>query len=128
MNLHFREPYDSVRLHRFFPAHCDRLGRCCVGVEANKPEKELKAFAKTRELQPGETETVELKLPKAELASFDAAASAWVVTPGRYELLLGASSRDIRATLTVEAAAARTAVGDLLKPAAGLRRLERSGR
>ncbi len=97
-------------------------------AEANKPEKELKAFAKTRELQPGETETVELKLPKADLASFDAAASAWVVTPGRYELLLGASSRDIRAALTVEAAAAETVVGDLLAPEVGLRLLERPGR
>jgi len=97
-------------------------------VEANKPEKELKAFAKTGELQPGETETVVLKLPKADLASFDAAASAWVVTPGRYELLLGASSRDIRAQVAVDAAASKTVVNDLLKPEAGLHPLERPRR
>ena len=95
---------------------------------ANKPEKELKAFAKTRELHPGETEIVVLKLPKKELASFDADASAWVVTPGRYEVLLGASSRDIRARLTVEAATARTDVGDLLRPETKLRLLERPAR
>lgn len=95
---------------------------------ANKPEKELKAFAKTRELQPGETETLVLKLPKANLASFDTASSAWVVTPGNYDLLLGASSRDIRAKAAVDAAASSVPVGDLLKPQGKLRLLERSGR
>ncbi len=95
---------------------------------ANKPEKELKAFAKTRELQPGETETLVLKLPKANLASFDTASSAWVVTPGSYDLLLGASSRDIRAKAAVDAAASSVPVGDLLKPQGKLRLLERSGR
>lgn len=83
---------------------------------ANKPAKELKAFAKTGELQPGQAQTVTLELPKSELASFDAEASAWVVTPGRYELLIGASSRDIRAKLSVEAAESRTAAGNLLQP------------
>lgn len=83
---------------------------------ANKPAKELKAFAKTGELQPGQAQTVTLELPKSELASFDAEASAWVVTPGRYELLIGASSRDIRAKLSVEAAESRTAAGNLLRP------------
>lgn len=97
-------------------------------VTANKPEKELKAFAKTRELQPGETETLVLKLPKANLASFDTASSAWVVTPGSYDLLLGASSRDIRAKASVDAAASSVPVGALLKPQGKLRLLERSGR
>lgn len=83
---------------------------------ANKPAKELKAFAKTGELQPGQAQTVTLELPKSYLASFDAEASAWVVTPGRYELLIGASSRDIRAKLSVEAAESRTAAGNLLRP------------
>ncbi len=95
---------------------------------ANKPEKELKVFAKTRELQPGETETLVLKLPKANLASFDTASSAWVVTPGSYDLLLGASSRDIRAKAAVDAAGSSVPVGDLLKPQGKLRLLERSGR
>ncbi len=83
---------------------------------ANKPAKELKAFAKTGELQPGQAQTVTLELPKSYLASFDAEASAWVVTPGRYELLIGASSRDIRAKLSVEATESRTAAGNLLRP------------
>lgn len=92
---------------------------------ANKPAKELKAFAKTGELQPGQAQTVTLELPKSELASFDAEASAWVVTPGRYELLIGASSRDIRAKLSVEAAESRTAAGNLLRPKSDLDLLTR---
>lgn len=50
-------------------------------VAANKPEKELKAFAKTKELKPGETTVVTLKVNADDLASYDEAASAWVVTP-----------------------------------------------
>ena len=73
---------------------------------ANKPEKELKAFAKTKELKPGEAVVVTLKVNADDLASYDEAASAWVVTPGNYKFLVGASSRDIKATLEAEVAAA----------------------
>ncbi len=97
-------------------------------VASNKPEKELKAFAKTRELGPGEMQSVTLNLPKENLASFDAASSAWVVTPGTYELLIGASSRDIRVKTTVDAPASRIPVGNLLEPQGAIELLERSGR
>ncbi len=70
--------------------------------ELDKPAHELKAFAKTRELQPGETETVTLKVNSADLASFDEAKSAWVVDAGTYTFKVGASSRDIKAELTVD--------------------------
>ena len=75
---------------------------------ANKPEKELKAFAKTKELKPGEATVVTLKVSAADLASYDEAASAWVVAPGNYKFLVGASSRDIKATLEAEVAASST--------------------
>lgn len=84
-------------------------------VAANKPEKELKAFAKTKELKPGETTVVTLKVNAADLASYDEAASAWVVTPGNYKFLVGASSRDIKATLEAEVAAATQKTNNILK-------------
>lgn len=68
----------------------------------DKPVKELKAFAKTRELQPGESQVVTLTVKDADLASYDEALNAWVTDAGQYTFLLGASSRDIRATLTSE--------------------------
>ena len=82
---------------------------------ANKPEKELKAFAKTKELKPGEAVVVTLKVNADDLASYDEAASAWVVTPGNYKFLVGASSRDIKATLEAEVAAATQKTNDILK-------------
>ncbi len=82
---------------------------------ANKPEKELKAFAKTKELKPGEAVVVTLKVNADDLASYDEAASAWVVTPGNYKFLVGASLRDIKATLEAEVAAATQKTNNILK-------------
>ena len=64
----------------------------------DKPAKELKGFAKTKRLAPGETQTLDFVLDARSLASFDPALSAWVADAGRYEVKLGASSRDIRQT------------------------------
>jgi beta-glucosidase len=61
-----------------------------------RPEKELKAFAKVA-LEPGETRTVTLALGMRALAFFDIARAAWVAEPGTFEVLVGASSQDIRA-------------------------------
>lgn len=81
-----------------------------------KPTKELKAFAKTRELAPGEMTTVILQLPIADLASFDTRRSAWVTEGGTYRLELASSSQDVRATLNVEIAENVREVNDILKP------------
>lgn len=72
------------------------------GKDMPKPVQELKAFAKTRLLQPGESETIQLTVNADELASFSEDASAWVRENGVYEFRLGASSRDIRLIGKVE--------------------------
>jgi beta-glucosidase len=66
--------------------------------QIEKPVHELKAFAKTRELQPGESETLTMKIGKRYLASFDEANSQWLTEAGVYTFNIGSSSRDIRLT------------------------------
>ena len=66
----------------------------------DKPVRELKAYAKTRELQPGESEVVTLKVDGYGLASFNEATSAWETAAGDYTLAFGASSRDLRGDVT----------------------------
>lgn len=60
----------------------------------DKPEKELKAFAKVR-LEPGETKSVELQLVPQSFASYDESRQGWTMETGVYELLVGNSSRNI---------------------------------
>ena len=69
----------------------------------DQPYQSLAAFAKTKELQPGEQETMELKIAIKDLASFDEESSAWILEAGEYILRLGNSSRDtsVCAVLTV---------------------------
>ena len=92
---------------------------------ANKPAKELKAFAKTKALKPGESETLTLSVKAADLASFDEAASAWVVAEGEYQFLVAASAQDIKATLTAKAKAQQTKANDVMKPQAPINLLKR---
>jgi beta-glucosidase len=63
-----------------------------------KPSYELKAFAKTRELAPGESQTLTLKVDNYDLASYNEASSAWETPAGNYLLSFGSSVADIRAT------------------------------
>jgi len=63
-----------------------------------KPARELKAFAKTKLLAPGESETLTMKVSAYEMASFNEEHPAWETAEGNYQVLFGASSVDIRAT------------------------------
>jgi beta-glucosidase len=66
-----------------------------VKASLDRPEKELKGFRRVM-LQPGETQTVAFELNESALSFFDPARKAWVAEPGAFQVLVGASSRDIR--------------------------------
>jgi hypothetical protein len=60
-----------------------------------RPPRELKGFAVVR-LAPGETAEVALALEDRDLAYWDVARRSWRIEPGRFEIQVGHSSRDIR--------------------------------
>ena len=68
-----------------------------------RPEKELKAFTKVA-LQAGEERTVIFQLTKRDFAYYDTFRHDWIVNPGKFEILVGSSSRDLplRQTIAVE--------------------------
>ena len=63
-----------------------------------KPAFELKGFAKTKELAPGEAQTLTINVDKYTLASFNEATSAWETAAGTYKVMFGANAADIRGT------------------------------
>ena len=65
-----------------------------------KPALELKAFAKTRELKPGESQTIRMNVSNYDLASFVESESAWVADAGRYQVKFAAAVNDVRVTAT----------------------------
>ena len=69
--------------------------------------------------------TAVLTVQAADLASFDEAVSAWVVAEGEYQFLVGASSQDIKATLTANVKAQQTRAHDVLKPQVQMNLLKR---
>jgi beta-glucosidase len=72
-------------------------------VEASvlRPAKELKRFEKVF-LQPNEEKSVLINLPVKDMAFFDNQSMKWVVEPGEFELMIGASSQDIRESTYME--------------------------
>lgn len=81
-----------------------------------KPQHELKGFAKTRELRPGESQTLTIQMEKRDLASFDEANSRWLTEAGTYTFEIGASSRDIRGTAVANLTEYTEQVSNVLAP------------
>ena len=87
------------------------------GGGLEKPERELKAFAKTALLAPGASEELHFRVSAYELASFNEAASAWETAAGTYTVRFGASVQDVRATGTFALKAPKSwAVHNVLSP------------
>lgn len=88
------------------------------GNSMDKPSMELKGFAKTGSLAAGQSQVLEMTLDARSLASFDTERSAWVIEPGEYEVMIGASSADIklRAPFTVSNEIVVEKVSNVLAP------------
>jgi beta-glucosidase len=70
-----------------------------------RPPRELKGFAKTATLAPGEGQTVTFRLQSRDLSYWSVRQHRWVLEGGTFRLSVGASSRDLRLTTTVELSA-----------------------
>ena len=74
---------------------------CAPGKTMDKPAKELKAFAKTGLLAPGEAQAMEIEIAVSDLASYNEKNGKWEVEKGRYTVVLGADCSDPEATRTI---------------------------
>ena len=80
-----------------------------------KPAIELKAFGKTRELKPGESQQLLLTFSGYDLASYDTDQQAWVTDGGEYTAKFAASAEDIRQTVKFKAKAETVKCHDVMR-------------
>jgi len=64
-------------------------------ASVKRPAKELRGFQRIS-LQPGEKKTIHFSLPAAKLAFWDEQSHGFVVEPGTFDVMVGASSEDVR--------------------------------
>lgn len=81
-----------------------------------RPEKELKGFDKVY-LEPGETKTITVTLDKRAFAFYNVLVHDWTVESGEFEILVGASSRDIKLSHVVTVNAPAMQIKDYSKEA-----------
>lgn len=91
----------------------------------NKPAKELRDYAKTALLQPGQRETVTLLVKAEDLASFSEKASSWVTDAGTYSFLIASSAEQVEQTLTAKVRGMKRKVNDVMRPQVKLGLLRR---
>ncbi len=81
-----------------------------------KPAKELKAFAKTELLKPGQSETLKMTIDKRDLASFNEADSQWKADAGNYIFKVGDNIEDIKGSVSLNLPEYTEKVSNSLKP------------
>jgi beta-glucosidase len=89
----------------------------------DKPTKELKAFAKTNLLQPGESQTLKFSINAEDLASYIPCKAAWIAEAGEYLVQVGVSSRNIiaRKTFSLAKPMITEIVTNLVQPLSGIK-------
>jgi beta-glucosidase len=71
-------------------------------TSVRRPPRELKGFAKTATIAPGEDQTVTFQLRARDLSYWSVRQHRWVLEGGTFELKVGASFRDLRLTTAIE--------------------------
>ena len=84
-----------------------------------RPKKELRAFKKVF-LKAGEEKEVSVTLSKRAFAFYNVELQDWQVETGLFDIMVGASSRDIRLTKAVNIISDLTGCGPLQKDGTGL--------
>lgn len=70
--------------------------------ELEKPYQELSGFAKTKELKPGESQTLSIRFPVSWMASYCESCASYVLEPGKYYIRVGNHSRNTHIAAAVE--------------------------
>ncbi|WP_349427821.1 glycoside hydrolase family 3 C-terminal domain-containing protein [Microbacterium sp. LWS13-1.2] len=100
----------SVTVRNVGPRAGSEVVQVYVGelpVDVPTPERQLAAFRKLH-LEPGATARVTLEIPARAVSYFDVATHDWVIADGIVDVLIGASSQDIRLTSSIPVGASRS--------------------
>lgn len=100
---------DSINVQLTVKNTGDKMGKEVIQIYVSKPNstidrpvQELKAFAKTKNLEPGESVVLAFSIPISELRYWDENKSGWAQEKGSYTIQSGTSSRDIKALQEIE--------------------------
>jgi len=74
----------------------------------DKPVRELKAYAKTKELAPGESQVITMNVSLYDLASFNQDVMCWETAAGEYTASFGADCDDIKQNIAFNVAKAKS--------------------
>ena len=89
---------------------------------------QLVGFAKTKLLQPGESQTLQMTIAQRDLASFDEANSRWIADAGNYNFMVGANIADIRGTVQLKLTEYTEKTNNALAPKVKLNLLKKKGK
>ncbi len=94
-----------------------------------KPYQELRGYAKTKELEPGESQTLEIAFATKDMASYSMEKAAWILEPGTYYVRVGVNSRatKVAAALTLDAEVITEQLENKLVSAEPLTTLSKAG-
>jgi len=96
----YKVTFDLKNTGKTAGAEVAQLYVSAIEPKIERAPKELKSFTRVQ-LNPGESKYVEMTIDKDAFAYYSTAKKGWAVDPGKYEIMIGNSSRDIRLKDTI---------------------------